>query len=98
VGGTRIGPTNFCIFDRPRLIFGAIPAIAVFVYFVSVFFAISARIRTRKQDELQLFSNNDGLAQGSVSQISSTGKDFMSGRKLPRFSRALFIDGQVFYL
>ncbi|KAJ7284421.1 hypothetical protein C8J57DRAFT_1216857 [Mycena rebaudengoi] len=82
-GAVHLGPTNYCLITEVAPYVGA-SSILVTVHDTAVFFAISYRL----------------MANSYVAHPTSRDRfgAFISGAYLPAFSKALFIDGQVYYM
>jgi len=85
--GFHIGPTRYCVILNVRVFYAVIPAVAVLVHDTIIFAAVSARLYTHSQ-----------VVNRRSESFTTSAKDYISGRRLPKFSRALFVDGQVYYL
>ncbi|KAJ7192842.1 hypothetical protein GGX14DRAFT_379755 [Mycena pura] len=84
VKGANIGPTKYCITASGEPYVGA-SAILPLVHDTAVFLAISWR----------LFQNSHIY---SINGIRENVKAFFTGEHLPRFSKAVMQDGQLYYL
>ncbi|EGN97841.1 hypothetical protein SERLA73DRAFT_109086 [Serpula lacrymans var. lacrymans S7.3] len=80
--GVTIGPTQYCTNPEPKLYIVS-PAIAMVVHDTLVFLAISWHLNSHSDAD-----------PGTRNRW----KSFFSGHYLPRFTRALLRDGQVYYL
>ncbi|THU89082.1 hypothetical protein K435DRAFT_761376 [Dendrothele bispora CBS 962.96] len=91
VDGVHLGPTQHCVYGNPRIVFAFIAAVSVLIYDTSVFIAIS----------IKLYDNSHIRVAGDRSDSNKTrissAKEFVSGSRLPRFSRAVLKDGQAYY-
>jgi len=90
VDGTRLGPTESCIFTNLRKVYAIIPAVAVLVHDTLVFAAISYKLFSHSH-----FGMSTRDQRGKPGNKTTA---FLSGRGLPAFSRTLLQDGQVYYL
>ncbi|THU98149.1 hypothetical protein K435DRAFT_795960 [Dendrothele bispora CBS 962.96] len=81
------GGTVSCIEENIKIRYASVTVIGALVHDTCVFSAISYR----------LFKNSQPLYNESIG-LQTTTEKYILGKHLPRFSRALFQDGQMLYL
>ncbi|THU98148.1 hypothetical protein K435DRAFT_38204 [Dendrothele bispora CBS 962.96] len=86
--GFHIGPTKYCVILEVKIAYALIPAVAVLVHDTIIFTAISLKLYAQSK----IGVNRKGESRAELA------KDLISGRKLPKFSRAILLDGQVYYM
>jgi len=94
-----VSQDSMCIYSKFNLGLGTPPLNAILAHDTLVFLAVSYRLYFNSYFGLAV-SNSDARSDFSLhlTRTISKTKEFISGRHLPTFSRALLRDGQIYYL
>ncbi|THU97702.1 hypothetical protein K435DRAFT_857379 [Dendrothele bispora CBS 962.96] len=89
-----------CIYSAFNLKRGSFPLDAVLIHDTCVFIAVSCRLYHNSYFEMALANRQNAHSDFNLhlTKTMSKTKEFISGRHLPAFSKALLRNGQIYYL